>query len=70
MLLAADRMTETSSVGGRAYFINDDEPVNTLEFFRPLVSSSPIRIEFAMSSRTSTATLYTNGVCSSLTAGS
>lgn len=37
LVLAAEALQSPATrCGGRAYFINDDEPVNTLEFMRPL----------------------------------
>lgn len=39
-LLAAEKLvTDPDLVGGRAYFVTDEEPMNIFEFFRPLVEA-------------------------------
>ncbi len=36
-LLAAQNLADKGTASGRAYFISDDEPKNSFEFFRPLI---------------------------------
>jgi 3beta-hydroxy-delta5-steroid dehydrogenase/steroid delta-isomerase len=44
-LLAAEKLvTEPDRVGGRAYFVTDEEPLNLIEWFRPLVEGLGERV--------------------------
>ena len=44
-LLAAEKLaTEPARVGGKAYFITDEEPMNLIEWFRPLIEGLGYRV--------------------------
>jgi 3beta-hydroxy-delta5-steroid dehydrogenase/steroid delta-isomerase len=44
-LLAAEKLAlEPDGVGGRAYFVTDEEPLNLIEWFRPLVEGLGYRV--------------------------
>ena len=44
-LLVAEKLaTEPSRVGGKAYFITDEEPMNLIEWFRPLIEGLGYRV--------------------------